>query len=39
VEVYGRDHVTDTLFIAGRMKALVEEYQAELEGGGGADVR
>ena len=39
VEIYGRDHVTDTLFIAGRMKALVEEYQAELEGGDGADVR
>ncbi|MCX6363546.1 MAG: acetate--CoA ligase family protein [Actinobacteria bacterium] len=33
VEIYGRDYVTDTLFIAGRMRALVEEYQAELEGG------
>jgi succinyl-CoA synthetase beta subunit len=33
VEIYGRDHVTDTLFIAGRMRALVEEYQAELKGG------
>jgi len=33
VEIYGRDHVTDTLFIAGRMRALVEEYQAELRGG------
>lgn len=32
VEIYGRDHVTDTLFIAGRMRALVEEYQAELKG-------
>ena len=30
VEIYGRDHVTDTLFIAGRLRALVEEYQAEL---------
>jgi succinyl-CoA synthetase beta subunit len=39
VEIYGREHVTDTLFIAGRMKALVEEYQTELEGGDGADVR
>jgi succinyl-CoA synthetase beta subunit len=33
VEIYGRDHVTDTLFIAGRMRALVEEYQAELKEG------
>ena len=33
VEIYGRDHVTDTLFIAGRMRTLVEEYQAELKGG------
>ena len=33
VEIYGRDHVTDTLFVAGRLRALVEEYQAELRGG------
>jgi succinyl-CoA synthetase beta subunit len=39
VEIYGREYVTDTLFIAGRMLALVEEYQAELEGGDGAHVR
>jgi succinyl-CoA synthetase beta subunit len=33
VEIYGRDRVTDTLFVAGRMRALVEEYQAERKGG------
>jgi len=27
IEVYGRDHVYDVDFIAGRMKALVEEYR------------
>lgn len=38
VEIYGREHVTDTLFVAGRMRALVEDYQAELKGGAHARV-
>ncbi len=39
VEIYGRDHVTDTLFIAGRMRALVEEYHDGLKGGALAPLR
>jgi succinyl-CoA synthetase beta subunit len=38
VEIYGQEHVTDTLFVAGRMRVLVEDYQAELKGGDHARV-
>jgi succinyl-CoA synthetase beta subunit len=33
VEIYGRDHVYDTAFIAGRMRALVDEYMEERRSG------
>jgi hypothetical protein len=29
IEIYGRDRVYDTDFIAGRMRALVDEYRAK----------
>jgi succinyl-CoA synthetase beta subunit len=31
LEIYGREHVYDTDFVAGRMKALIEEYRREMK--------
>lgn len=38
VEIYGREYVTDTLFVAKRLRTLVLEYQCELERSSRADV-
>lgn len=35
IEIYGREHVYDTAFIAQRMRSLVEEYQKKRAGQGG----
>lgn len=35
IEIYGREHVYDTAFIAQRMRVLVEEYQKKRAGQGG----
>lgn len=35
IEIYGREHVYDTAFIAQRMRSLVEEYQSRRAGQGG----
>jgi succinyl-CoA synthetase beta subunit len=35
IEIYGREHVYDTAFIAQRMRALVEQYKKQRSGQGG----